>query len=222
MISAATSSSEKSTCSPCPVACARRTAASAATARKAAAGPRRDATARLIGLAAGSRAAAEGAALGLDREVGRGASGVGPPQPVGGDREDDQPGMAREQRLAVDRSGRRVLDQQIRARDQRFAYRVVERADHRALGRVEVAEERAVPAAEVGAARRPAAQRVAPRPFELDDVRARVGEELAAVRPGDLDRVVDDAEVLQSVHPMPRPTRPVEPINAVRGCPCVP
>src|SRR5204863_2753435 len=67
---------------------------------------------------------------------------------------------------------------------------------HRSFARVEVAEERRAVARVGRVARRGVrAERVAAGRLDLDHVDARVGEELRAVRPGDLGAEVDEAQM---------------------------
>ena len=168
--------------------------------REAGAGPLRERAARLEGLLPGTAARADRPALGLDGEVGGGASGQRTGAAEGRDGEDDQPRVAAAQRFAVEGVGRQVLDQQVGAVEELGRRLVLQAAAHAALARVQVAEERAVAPSQVGTGGRPAPQRVAVPRLELHDVGARVDEELRAVRAGDAARVVDDAEVGEAAH----------------------
>jgi hypothetical protein len=90
------------------------------------------------------------------------------------------------------------LDDEVGVGEERRDAGISGRPDDRLLARVQVREERRVLAAQVATRRRPAAQGVPGGRLDLDDLGARVDEELRAVRACDLRREVEHVNAGQS------------------------
>jgi hypothetical protein len=176
--------------------------------------PLADATAGLEGLVAHQAPHADRPRLGLKRELGGPAPGPGAGEAVGRDREHHQGRLGGAQpgdveALPVVGLQAVGLDHEVGAGQERSDVGFGGGPHHRLLAGIQEGEERGVAVSQVGARRRPAAQRVAFPRLHLDDLGARVEEQLRAVGPRDLGGEVEDANSGEALFHDATPTGPL-------------
>ncbi len=134
------------------------------------------------------------ARLGLDDEVGGGAIRQRAAGAERGDRQDDEVWVTRAHAVDVEAAGPEALDDDVGVGEQRVDVRIARLADHGALARAEVAEERrAFFEGYLLTRRAVGAERIAAGRLHLDHVDARVDEQLRGVSTGDARAEVDRA-----------------------------